>query len=203
MDNRVAITGVGLISPLGDSSEALFNALCKGRSGVLPLQQFSTNGHRCHLAGQLPDFRAENYLSGRPLRPLDRTCQLATAACGLALRDSGWSSRECADVDLALVLGTMFGGMHTIAEFDRTALTFGPATVSPMAFANTVINAAAGQAAIWHNLRGVNSTVAAGSVSGIGAVAYGADLIRHGRSSALLAGGVDEFSLESFVGFDR
>jgi len=97
----------------------------------------------------------------------------------------------------------MFGGMHTIAEFDRTALTFGPATVSPMAFANTVINAAAGQAAIWHNLRGVNSTVAAGSVSGIGAVAYGADLIRHGRSSALLAGGVDEFSLESFVGFDR
>src|SRR5882762_1258748 len=203
MDNRVVITGVGLISPLGDSSEALFNALCNGRSGVLPLQQFSSNGHRCNLAGQLLDFRAENYLSGRPLRPLDRTCQLATAACGLALRDSGWGSREGADVDLALVLGTMFGGMHTIAEFDRTALTSGPATVSPMAFANTVINAAAGQAAIWHNLRGVNSTVAAGSVSGIGAVAYGADLIRHGRSSALLAGGVDEFSLESFVGFDR
>jgi 3-oxoacyl-[acyl-carrier-protein] synthase II len=203
MDNRVAITGVGLISPLGDSAEALLSALCDRRSGLLPLQQFSSNGHRCHLAAQLLYFRAEKYLSGRQLRPLDRTCQLATAACGLALRDSGWSTKECADVDLALVLGTMFGGMHTIAEFDRTALTSGPASVSPMAFANTVINAAAGQAAIWHNLRGVNSTVAVGSVSGIGAVAYGADLIRHGRSSALLAGGVDEFSLESFVGFDR
>jgi 3-oxoacyl-[acyl-carrier-protein] synthase II len=203
MNNRVAITGVGLISPLGDSPRAVFNALCDGRSGVLPLKEFSSNGHGCRLAGQLLDFRAERYLSGRPLRPLDRTCQLATAACGLALEDSGWSAEARAATDLALVVGTMFGGMHTIAEFDRAALTSGPASVSPMAFANTVINAAAGQAAIWHNLRGVNSTVAAGSVSGICAVGYAADLIRHARSSAVLAGGVDEFSFESFVGFDR
>jgi 3-oxoacyl-[acyl-carrier-protein] synthase II len=97
----------------------------------------------------------------------------------------------------------MFGGMHTIAEFDRTALTSGPASVSPMAFANTVINAAAGQAAIWHNLHGVNSTVSGGSASGICAVGYAADLVRHGQLRAVLAGGLDEFSFESFVGFER
>jgi 3-oxoacyl-[acyl-carrier-protein] synthase II len=203
MNHRVAITGVGLISPLGDSSSALFNALCDGRIGVSKLQEFSSNGHRCHVASRLRDFQPEKYLSGRPLRPLDRACQLATAACGLALKDSGWRTEERADIDFALVMGTMFGGMHTIAEFDRTALTSGPASVSPMAFANTVINAAAGQAAIWHNLRGVNSTVSGGSASGICAVGYAADLVRHGQSSAVLAGGVDEFSLESFVGFDR
>jgi 3-oxoacyl-[acyl-carrier-protein] synthase II len=203
MNHRVVITGVGLISPLGDSSSALFSALCDGRSAVVPFQEFGSNGHRCHVAGQLPNFRAENYLSGRPLRPLDRACQLATAACGLALRDSGWSSEERAKTDLALVLGTMFGGMHTIAEFDRTALTSGPASVSPMAFANTVINAAAGQAAIWHNLRGINSTVAGDSASGICSVGYAADLVRNGQSSAALAGGLDEFSFESFVGFGR
>jgi 3-oxoacyl-[acyl-carrier-protein] synthase II len=203
MNHRVAITGVGLISPLGYSSSALFNALCDGRSGVSKLQEFSSNGHRCHLASRLRDFRAETYLSGRPLRPLDRTCHLATAACGLALKDSGWRTEERADIDFGLVLGTMFGGMHTIAEFDRTALTSGPASVSPMAFANTVINAAAGQAAIWHNLHGVNSTVSGGSASGICAVGYGADLVRHGQLRAVLTGGVDEFSFESFVGFER
>jgi 3-oxoacyl-[acyl-carrier-protein] synthase II len=72
-----------------------------------------------------------------------------------------------------------------------------------MAFANTVINAAAGQAAIWHNLHGVNSTVSGGSASGICAVAYAADLLRHGQLTAVLAGGVDEFSFESFFGFER
>jgi len=203
MNHRVAITGVGLISPLGDSSSALFSALCEGRSGVSTLQEFASNRYRCHLASRFRDFRAEEYLSGRPLRPLDRTCQLATGACGLALGQSGWSVEERANIDLGLILGTMFGGMHTIAEFDRTSLTSGPASVSPMAFANTVINAAAGQAAIWHNLRGVNSTLAGGSASGLYAVGYAADLIRYGQSSALLAGGVDEFSFESFVGFDR
>jgi 3-oxoacyl-[acyl-carrier-protein] synthase II len=203
MKCRVAITGAGVISPLGDSSEALFSALCDGRSGISRLQESGSNGNRCHLASRLADFRAEKYISGRPLRPLDRASQMATAACGLALTDSGWSAADRARTDLALVLGTMFGGMHTIGEFDRTALTSGPASVSPMAFANTVINAAAGQSAIWHNLRGVNSTMAAGSISGLSAVGYGADLIRHGRSEAVLAGGVDEFSIESFIGFER
>jgi 3-oxoacyl-[acyl-carrier-protein] synthase II len=203
MTPRVAITGAGLISPLGDSSAEMFNALCEGRSGVLPVEPFIPNGHRCHLAGRLLDFRADKYLSGRPLRPLDRTSQLATSACSLALLDSGWTAEKRNGVEMSLVLGTMLSGMHTIAEFDRTALTSGPASVSPMAFANTVINAAAGQAAIWHNLRGANSTVAAGSVSGICAVGYAADALRQGRCNALLAGGVDEFSCESFVGFDR
>jgi 3-oxoacyl-[acyl-carrier-protein] synthase II len=120
----------------------------------------------------------------------------------LALESSGWSRESRAKEDLALVVGTMLGGAHTIGDFDRTALVSGAASVSPMAFANTVINAAAGQTAIWHNLRGANSTVATGSISGISAVGHGTDLIRCGRSKALVAGGVDEFSDESFRGFD-
>jgi 3-oxoacyl-[acyl-carrier-protein] synthase II len=75
--------------------------------------------------------------------------------------------------------------------------------VSPMAFANTVINAAAGQTAIWHNLRGANSTVATGSTSGISAVGHAAELIQRGRATVALAGGVDELSVESFLGFGR
>jgi 3-oxoacyl-[acyl-carrier-protein] synthase II len=203
MNHRIAITGVGLISSLGDSASSLYEALCNGQSGIRPVEADSPDHSKCHLAGRLPDFRPEKYLLGKPLRPLDRVSQLASAASGLALENGGWDAVSRASVDLSLVVGTMFGGMHTIGEFDRTAIGSGPASVSPMAFANTVINAAAGQTAIWHNLRGTNSTVATGSISGISAVSHATDLIRQGSSRVLVAGGVDEFSIESFAGFGR
>ncbi len=80
------------------------------------------------------------------------------AAAQKALDDAGWSAERRAGGEVGLVLGTLFCGVHTIAEFDRRGLTRGPSYVSPLDFANTVINAAAGQTAIWHDLRGVNST---------------------------------------------
>ncbi len=202
MENRVAITGVGVISALGDTSRALFDALCSGRTGLHEVEPLVGDCH-CHLAAQLVDFQPGKYLPGRPLRPLDRTSQLASAACGLALENSGWNEESRATVDVALMVGTMFAGMHTIGDFDRTALVSGPASVSPMAFANTVISASAGQAAIWHNMRGANTTVATGSISGISAVGNASEMIRRGSSPVVLAGGVDEFSIESFYGFGR
>jgi 3-oxoacyl-[acyl-carrier-protein] synthase II len=203
MEHRVAITGNGLISVLGDSSSEAFDDLCNGRTGLDRVDSIAVDDWRCHLAGRLAGFQPEKYLKGRPLRPVDRTSQLTSAACGLALENSGWNPESRLGLDLALVVGTMFSGMHTIGDFDRTAITAGPASVSPMAFANTVISAAAGQTAIWYNLRGPNSTVATGSISGISAVGHAFDLIRRGTSKAALAGGVDEFSVESFSGFGR
>src|SRR5262249_12447237 len=132
---------------------------------------------------------------------LDRTSQLVTAAARLALDDSGWTRELRSSVEVGLVLGTMFCGVHTIGEFDRRAVTAGPAYASPLDFANTVINAAAGHTAIWHNLRGVNSTIAGGSASGLQALAHAADLISNGRASVVLAGGVEELCFESFCGF--
>jgi len=97
----------------------------------------------------------------------------------------------------------MFGSVRTIAEFDRRALTAGPAYVKPFDFANSVINAAAGQAAIHHRLTGVNTTLAGGTTAGLQALAHGADLIRLGRARAVLAGGAEEMCFESFLGFAR
>src|SRR5712664_844286 len=92
MARSVVITGAGLISTLGDSPSALHRALCEGRKGVRFLPQFTANGHRCRIGAPISDFRPEKYLQGRPLRPLDRTSQLAASAVGLALRDSGWTA---------------------------------------------------------------------------------------------------------------
>jgi 3-oxoacyl-[acyl-carrier-protein] synthase II len=202
MERRVVITGIGVISPLGDSSEALHTALCEGRSSLQPITQFNTDGLMCQQAHALATFTPETYLGKNP-RALDRTSQLVTAAATLALEQSGWSLEMRRQHEVGLVLGTMFCSVHTIAQFDRRGLTLGPNYVSPMDFANTVINAAAGQAAIWHDLRGVNSTIAGGITSGLQALAYAIELIRSGQATALLAGGAEELCFESFCGFDR
>ena len=203
MGRRVVITGAGVISSLGDSPAKLHTALCEGRAGLRQIQLFSTEGLGCHLGGEIASFSPKSYLGERNFRPLDRTSQLVAAAAQMALDDSGWTVEMRSQNEVGLVLGTMFCSVHTISQFDRRALVAGPAYASPMDFSNTVINAAAGQTAIWHNLRGVNSTIAAGSASGLQALIYATELIRTGRAKAILAGGADELCFESFYGFSR
>jgi 3-oxoacyl-[acyl-carrier-protein] synthase II len=203
MRNRVVITGAGVISSLGDSSSSLQFSLCSGRRAVKPVELFNTAGLGCPLGGEIPSFDAQKYLGRRNLRPLDRTSRLVASAAQLALNDSGWSESMRKERDVGLVLGTMFCSVHTISEFDRRALEAGPAFASPMDFANTVINAAAGQTAIMHNLRGINTTISTGITSGLQAIAYATEVIRSGRARAILAGGADEMCFESFYGFDR
>lgn len=201
--NRVVITGRGVISSLGDSPARLHGSLCEGLTAIKPIQLFDTAGLGCPLGGEITDFDAVKYLGKRNMRPLDRTSRLVASAAQLALEDSGWSTEMRSAEEVGLVLGTMFCSVHTISEFDRRALEAGPSYASPMDFSNTVINAAAGQTAIVHNLRGVNTTISTGVTSGLEAIAYATELIRSGRTRALLAGGADELCFESFFGFDR
>jgi len=200
---RVAITGAGVITSFGDSPAAFHSALCNGEKAAYRLEDSEADVSACRQGGHIGSFQPETYLKGKPLRALDRTGRIVAAAARLALENSGWNAEILRSHDVGPVLGTMFGSMHTISEFDRRGLTQGPSYVSPMDFANTVLNAAAGQTAIWHNLRGINSTIACGTTSGLMALGYAADLIRYGGQTALLAGGADEFCLESFCGFDQ
>jgi 3-oxoacyl-[acyl-carrier-protein] synthase II len=203
MNRRVAITGIGVVSPFGDSLTRFHSALCDGLNHFRPPTLFATEGLPCQLSGEIQGFSPKTYLSGKNFRALDRTSQLVASAAALALENSGWSAGMREEQEVGIVLGTMFCSAHTISEFDRRALTAGPAYASPMDFANTVINAAAGQTAIWHNLRGINSTISCGASSGLQSIAYAASLIRNGRAKALLAGGAEELCFETFFGFGR
>ena len=211
MSVRIAVTGIGLLSALGDSLAALDEALVAGADGLRPVTVVSTDGLGECVAGEIADFDAARYLGDGNLRPLDRTSRLATAAASLALRDAGLAeilrADDAADGPLGdrvgLVLGTMFGSVRTIAEFDRRALTAGPSYVSPLDFANSVINAAAGHAAIWLGLRGTNATLAGGASAGAQAIGYAADQLRDGRADVLLAGGAEELSFEALLGMTR
>jgi 3-oxoacyl-[acyl-carrier-protein] synthase II len=199
---RVVVTGVGVLSALGDSPQALHQALCEGRSGLQSVQWEEAEGMPALLAGRV-DFDPRTYLVEGNLRPLDRTGRLAVAAAGLALDAAGWTAESLDETAVGFVAGTMFGSVHTISGFDRRAVEAGPNYAKPLEFANSVINAAAGQTAIWHDLWGINATISGGPASGAQAIAYASDLIRTGRASFLLAGGVDELCFESIHGFYR
>src|SRR5579872_582625 len=199
----VVITGVGVISPLGDRADAVFQRACEGGPPFGPATVFDGARMPGYVFAEVPAFAPERYVRTGNIRPLDRTGRLALVGAALAIGDSGWDGDARARQPIGLVLGTMFCSVRTIGEFDRRGLQAGPQFVSPMDFSNTVLNAAAGQVAIWHGLTAVNSTVAAGSASGAQALGYAAELIRRGRADVLVAGGAEEVCFESALGFAR
>ncbi|MEM6454435.1 MAG: beta-ketoacyl synthase N-terminal-like domain-containing protein [Acidobacteriota bacterium] len=209
---RVMITGSGLVSALGHAPASVHAALCAGRSALAPIERFAVDGLSVRRAGLVRDFDARAEFGKRNPRPLDQTGRLVVAAVGRALVDAGWRTAETANAPIAdprasdgpalgLVLGTTFGSVHTISAFDRRAQSAGPSYAKPLDFANSVINAAAGQTAIWHGLAGVNSTVTGGPSAGLRAIGYAAGLIRSGRADVVIAGGADELCFESFYGY--
>jgi 3-oxoacyl-(acyl-carrier-protein) synthase len=209
---KVVITGAGALTPLADTPAALHAALCEGRSALKSIELFALDGinatdgkggGRPRLAGEIRPFEPRDHLGDRNLRPVDRTARLLLIAAQQALETSGWTAGLRAGREVGLVLGTMFCSVRTIAEFDRRAVQLGPSYASPLDFANSVINAAAGQAAIWHDLRGINTTITGGEASSLLALAYATDLLRDGRSEALVTGGAEELCFESYLGHDR
>jgi 3-oxoacyl-[acyl-carrier-protein] synthase II len=195
--NHAVITGAGIVTPFAQSAAALHRILCEGAPSR-PIPTFSTDRFPCHLGTAIDNGVLDAELSGRPLAGIDRAGRLTL----LAAQRAAAASQVPSDTDgrIGVVLGTMFSGASTIAAFDRRAQSAGPGCASPLDFANTVLNAAAGQTAIKLALRGVNATIAGGYASGLQAIAYGSDLIAAGRAEMLLAGGIEELFQESFAG---
>jgi 3-oxoacyl-[acyl-carrier-protein] synthase II len=198
MTPRIAVTGAGVISPLGAGIDAFSHALWNGSSGIAPSPRFPGS-----VTSEFVDFNPTPWLGNKGVRVLDRGTRFLCVAAQMALSSTGLlqDTAEQGDPELGLVCGTMFGGVHSIATFDWSGLVEGPTYVSPMDFPNTVINAPAGQAAIKHKLRGVNSTVCAGLASGLYAIQYAAEFLRFGRARYLMAGGMEEVCDEAALGF--
>src|SRR5262245_11478790 len=181
----------------------VFQRACEGTVAFAPPTVFDAAAMPGYVVAEVPAFAPEKYVRPGNIRPLDRTGRLALVGAELALADSGWDLESRDQQSIGLIVGTMFCSVRTIGEFDRRGLQAGPQFVSPMDFSNTVLNAAAGQVAIWQRLTGVNSTVAAGAASGAQALGYAAELIRTGRADVLVAGGAEEICFESSLGFAR
>lgn len=198
---HAVISGVGVVSPIGIGRHDFWSALKNGTAGVRPVSIFDTAGLPCHDACEIADFSPETLLGKKGLKYLDRSTQLAACATALAFEDAGFAPASNGRSGVGLVLGTMFGSVESVSAFDCQILQEGPRSVNPMGFPRTVINSPAGHVAIRFGLTGLNTTISAGTVSSLQAIAYAADFIADERADVLLAGGVEELGAMSYSGF--
>ncbi len=187
------IRAVGVVSPAGVGYDTFVQAL---RAADMPAvaadgRPYDTVPWPQAPARWLTGFDARPWLGEKGLSALDRSTQFALVACQEALNAAG--SDGPARRETGVVLGSMGGGMRSIADYVRSTYTGAPHMVSPLLFPNSVMNCAAGQCAIWHGLQGVNSTVCAGELSGLAALQYAARMVRLGHVRRLLVGSVEEY----------
>jgi len=201
MIGDIVITGIGILSPVGIGREAYWKGLFEGKTGFSTISLFDTSGLSVHTAGEISDFNPVDLLGKKGLRTLDRSTCLVNAAAKLAVEDSGIQITDGNDHSIGVSIGTTFGSLHSISQFDRAGLIEGPKYVNPSHFPNTVINSPASQVSIRFKIKGFNTTISTGFCAGLDSVCYAADFLKMKRAEAVLAGGVEEFCEETFLGF--
>jgi 3-oxoacyl-[acyl-carrier-protein] synthase II len=188
---RVAVTGVGLIAPLGVGCEKVWPALLAGRSGISRIDDFDTSRLRTTIAGVCRDFCPEQFLDEREISRLDRVSQLAMAATEMAIKDSGLCNGQLDSYDAGVILGTGFGGQRSIEEFCLAFFSNGQARRSAIAIPKSMYNASSSNVAIRYKTRGPNITISTACSSGANAIGQAAQLIRYGHAERVIAGGAD------------
>jgi 3-oxoacyl-[acyl-carrier-protein] synthase II len=188
---RVAVTGVGVIAPVGVGRDAVWSALKSGRSGISHIETFDTTNLKTTIAGTCRDFRPDEFFDERELSRLDRVSQLAIAATELATREAGLTNGQLDSYDCGVILGTGFGGQASIEEFCSAFFGNGRGRRSAIAIPKSMYNASSSNIAIRFKTRGPNLTVTTACSSGANAIGQGFHMIRYGHADRVIAGGAD------------
>jgi 3-oxoacyl-[acyl-carrier-protein] synthase II len=201
MDRRVVITGIGVLSPVGIGKDDYWEGLFQGKTGFRTISLFDTNPFSVHIAGEISDFDPVSLLGKKGLRTLDRSTRLISSAAKLAIDDANLQITDENKHFIGVSIGTTFGSLHSISQFDREGLIDGPKYVNPSHFPNTVLNSPASQVSIRFKIKGFNTTISTGFCAGLDAIYYASDFIKLNRANVVLAGGVEELCEETFLGF--
>ncbi|CDR08898.1 Beta-ketoacyl synthase [Streptomyces iranensis] len=192
--NRPVITAWSAVSPFGIGRAAFTEGIRERRPAAAGLddERWQAAGDRACL---VPDFDLRTVLGKKGVRSMDRVTGLAVTTVARLLDDAPRNRWVATGEDAALVLGTTTGSVQSQMDFTRDSLTEEkPYLVDPARFPNAVMNCAAGQSAIWHQLKGPNTTIAGGHAAGLYALNYARRLLTFGRARTVLCGAVEEFS---------
>src|SRR5262245_15692339 len=188
---RVVVTGLGVVSPLGTGVEKNWQALIAGRSGIRAITRFSTEGFAARIAGEVPDFRAEDFIEPKEIKKMDLFIQYAIGAASMAVQDSGLKIEGEFAENVGVIIGVGLCGLDTIESTHKAMLEGGPRKISPFFIPKVISNLAAGQIAIRHGAKGVNWTPTSACASGTHAIGEAFNLIRRGTQDAVVAGGAE------------
>ncbi|MCF7908527.1 MAG: beta-ketoacyl-[acyl-carrier-protein] synthase family protein [Candidatus Omnitrophica bacterium] len=200
MDKTVVVTGVGVLSPNGIGKAAFWQALKDGKSGIKPITIFNPGFFKSKQAGEISDFKAEEFLGTKGLQNTDRATKLVCSASKLALEDSELNITERNTDNIGVVTGTTLS-LWNIAELSREMVEDGPQFVTAGIFPGTTINSASSQISIRHKIKGFNTTISTGYTASLDALKYATNFIKLGRAKAVLVAGVEGLTFAGFTGF--
>ncbi|MBT2728519.1 beta-ketoacyl-ACP synthase II [Bacillus sp. ISL-75] len=199
---RVVITGMGVVSPLGNNVEKFWRNLAEGRSGISYINTFDVSKHKTKIAGLVRDFRAEDILGQKEARRMDRFCQFSLVAAEQAWNDSKLNITEIDLERLSVYVGSGIGGIETLTKNIDILRERGPQRVSPTLVPSMIANAASAQISIKYGALGPSMAPVSACAIGNTSIGEAFRIIRYGITDIAFAGGaeaaVTELSLASF-----
>ncbi len=198
---RVVVTGIGVISPLGNDLEEFWKRLSAGESGIGPVTRFDATAYGTRIAGEVKSFRAEDYMERKDVRRTDLFVQFALAATHQAVRQS--AVQDAVDPDrYGVVVGSGIGGIATLEDQHRQLLERGPGRVSPFFIPMMISDMASGQISIQYGAKGPNYCTVSACASGAHAVGEAFRIIQNGEADVMITGGAEATVTPlSFAGF--
>lgn len=193
MNRRVAVTGVGLITPLGTGNKITWEGICEGRSGVRRIQKFDPVAAdlKTHIAGEVLDFNATDFMDAKDLKKADRFIHIAIGATKLALDDANLEITDELSPRVGTLIASGIGGMETLVNTHFVLLEKGPNRISPFFVPSMISNMAAGLVSIRFNAKGPNCCTTTACAASAHAIGYAAHMIERGDADVMIAGGTE------------
>lgn len=188
---RVVITGLGLVTPLGNSVDTSWQAIKEGRSGINLLDQFDTSEFSTRFGGSIKNFDCSPYLNAKEARRMDIFIQYGLAAGVQAVTDSGLLDGDLDYERVGVAIGSGIGGINSIEETSTLVRTSGPRKISPFFVPGSIINMLGGTLSIRYNFQGPNIAITTACTTGTHNIGVAANMICSGQADVMLAGGAE------------
>jgi 3-oxoacyl-[acyl-carrier-protein] synthase II len=186
---RVVVTGLGVISPLGVGTDATWQGLVEGRSGIGPITKFDASAYPCRIAGEIQGFNPENYIEKKEVKKSDTFIHYAVAAAQMAVDDAKLEPKK-EDADrVGVIIGSGIGGLPLIEDMHRKLLERGPSRISPFFIPGLIVNLAAGHISIRFGCKGPSSAPATACATGAHSIGDAFKIIQRDEADVMFAGG--------------
>tara|TARA_B100000676_G_C18070593_1_gene844036 strand:+ start:1584 stop:2831 length:1248 start_codon:yes stop_codon:yes gene_type:complete len=192
MTERVVITGLGCVSPVGNSPSQAWDNLMKGISGIGEIEGFDVSEYTTRFAGQVRDFDASEYMPAKETRKVDPFIQYGIAAGVQAVKDAGLENYEGDPADIGVAISSGIGGIGTIGEQGTVLNARGPRKMTPHFVPATIVNMVAGHVSMMFNFQGPNFAISTACATGVHNIGIAVDMIRMGRAKIMVAGGAEQ-----------
>src|SRR5256712_4373352 len=188
---RVAVTGIGFITPIGNDEETVWSNMVEGSSGIGPITRFDTTGFDTKIAAEVKGFNPEDYMDRKTARHIGRYCQSALAASKRALAQSGMDTAQMDPDEVGVIVSSGIGGLEEIEKSHTALMQRGPKRISPFTVPMMIADMAAGLVAIHTHAGGPNYAIVSACASGSHGIGEAAEIIKRGDAVAMLAGGAE------------